>query len=383
VSRNPVFESIQLERGSPVPLYHQLQTALEEMLEDGRLRPGQRVLGDVELSEMLGVNRWTVRKALRGLVDKGLLTRTRRAGTFVTQRAGANDGLQTVGFFYFREAEEVMLQKAHFIQMRCEMESVDLKIVAYQEEFFSQTDLYEDIHRRRLQGALIVPLRTEACRKSLLQLERRGFPYVQCGNPYYRGQLKAPLVCGDDLGCLGDTYQYLRALGHERIGFISKRAERETENEYLRLCREAGRANPKWLERVQFLQSLQQWKSFPMARVARGYLHDNPELTAVILEQPQAARDFIVQAEALGRRVPEDLSLISTADWSGLEMTHPRITAMHLSEREFGETAAEAILSLLKERARPEGQVHQLAFRMVERDSVAPPKAVSPSSTAT
>ncbi|MGI5430041.1 GntR family transcriptional regulator [Streptomyces sp. CA-179760] len=72
-----------LDRGSPVPLYHQLAQQLEAAIEHGVLIPGNLLGNEVDLSVRLGLSRPTVRQAIQSLVDKGLLVRRRGVGTQV------------------------------------------------------------------------------------------------------------------------------------------------------------------------------------------------------------------------------------------------------------------------------------------------------------
>ncbi|MFF9275503.1 GntR family transcriptional regulator [Streptomyces griseosporeus] len=72
-----------LDRGSPVPLYHQLAQQLEAAIEGGALAPGNLLGNEVDLSVRLGLSRPTVRQAIQSLVDKGLLVRRRGVGTQV------------------------------------------------------------------------------------------------------------------------------------------------------------------------------------------------------------------------------------------------------------------------------------------------------------
>ncbi|MGV9842502.1 GntR family transcriptional regulator [Streptomyces sp. SLBN-134] len=72
-----------LDRGSPVPLYHQLAQQLEAAIQQGVLAPGNLLGNEVDLSVRLGLSRPTVRQAIQSLVDKGLLVRRRGVGTQV------------------------------------------------------------------------------------------------------------------------------------------------------------------------------------------------------------------------------------------------------------------------------------------------------------
>jgi DNA-binding FadR family transcriptional regulator len=56
---------------------------LQELILEGRLRPGEQLPTEPELSDALGVGRSTVREAKRVLADRGLIESRNRLGTFV------------------------------------------------------------------------------------------------------------------------------------------------------------------------------------------------------------------------------------------------------------------------------------------------------------
>ncbi len=78
--------AVQIDRSSPVPLYHQLAEQLSAAVADGRLQPGDPFENEVALGERLQLSRPTVRRAIRELVDQGLLVRRRGVGTRVAGR---------------------------------------------------------------------------------------------------------------------------------------------------------------------------------------------------------------------------------------------------------------------------------------------------------
>jgi GntR family transcriptional regulator len=68
-----------------VPLYIQIAEGLIAQIEQGDLTPGDRLPPERELSETLGVNRMTLRQALRVLDAQGLLIRQQGSGTYVAE----------------------------------------------------------------------------------------------------------------------------------------------------------------------------------------------------------------------------------------------------------------------------------------------------------
>ncbi|MEO6411629.1 MAG: GntR family transcriptional regulator [Pedococcus sp.] len=77
---------VQIDRSSPVPLYHQLAEQLAEAITSGALQPGDPFENEVGLGERLNLSRPTVRRAFQELVSQGLLLRRRGLGTTVANR---------------------------------------------------------------------------------------------------------------------------------------------------------------------------------------------------------------------------------------------------------------------------------------------------------
>jgi len=73
----------EIDRTSPVPLYFQVASRLQELIEKGEIGVGARIENEVDLAERLGVSRPTTRRAIQYLVERGMLVRKRGVGTQV------------------------------------------------------------------------------------------------------------------------------------------------------------------------------------------------------------------------------------------------------------------------------------------------------------
>src|SRR5579862_1495036 len=95
-ARAPVLDStpatlreelfLDIDRSSPVPLYFQVASRIEQAIVSGELPAGSRLENEIALVQRLNLSRPTVRRALQELVGKGLLVRRRGIGTQVVQR---------------------------------------------------------------------------------------------------------------------------------------------------------------------------------------------------------------------------------------------------------------------------------------------------------
>src|SRR6188474_589303 len=80
----------KLDETSALPLYQQLQRALRTAIEKRVVAPDDALPPERDLADELSVSRITVRKAIDGLVDEGLLIRKQGSGTFVSNRVEKN-----------------------------------------------------------------------------------------------------------------------------------------------------------------------------------------------------------------------------------------------------------------------------------------------------
>ena len=66
--------------------YLRLRRAIRNVVEQRDIEPGHALPSERDLASALGVSRVTVRKAIAGLVEEGLLNQRHGAGTFVAER---------------------------------------------------------------------------------------------------------------------------------------------------------------------------------------------------------------------------------------------------------------------------------------------------------
>ena len=87
-----------LDKGSPMPLYFQLRTVMEEMIASGRWLPETLLPSERELCERFSISRITVRQALAELCQRGRLVRSHGRGTFVADAQLRRDLFPLIGF---------------------------------------------------------------------------------------------------------------------------------------------------------------------------------------------------------------------------------------------------------------------------------------------
>ena len=74
-----------IDRRSPLPMYHQLKQRIIEDIARLGLHPGDVLPGEHRLCEQFGVSRTVVRQALLQLEHQGVIDRVKGKGTFVAR----------------------------------------------------------------------------------------------------------------------------------------------------------------------------------------------------------------------------------------------------------------------------------------------------------
>ena len=82
---------LSISRPSHATLTDQTVMAIQEAIKQGRFSAGSQLPAEMELLQMLGVSRTTLREALRVLDEQRLIRKKRGRGTFVMERAIVKD----------------------------------------------------------------------------------------------------------------------------------------------------------------------------------------------------------------------------------------------------------------------------------------------------
>lgn len=88
----------QLDRGSVMPLHHQIGQRLLSQIQSGVFEPGQPLPPIQEIAASLGVSNMTVRQAVKSLCDLGVLYSKQGKGTFISRLKLEKDFRQILSF---------------------------------------------------------------------------------------------------------------------------------------------------------------------------------------------------------------------------------------------------------------------------------------------
>ena len=74
---------IRINKSTPVPIYHQLQEGIKQLILKGDLSPHERIPSENEFAKQFDISPMTARQALNGLALNGYVYRMRGLGTYI------------------------------------------------------------------------------------------------------------------------------------------------------------------------------------------------------------------------------------------------------------------------------------------------------------
>jgi GntR family transcriptional regulator len=81
-----------IDHEAPTPVYAQLAAILRARIERGDWEPGRRIMSEAQLVQAYGLARETTRKAVRVLIEDGVLFTVPGRGTFVAAPGETSPG---------------------------------------------------------------------------------------------------------------------------------------------------------------------------------------------------------------------------------------------------------------------------------------------------
>lgn len=178
--------------------------------------------------------------------------------------------------------------------------------------------------------------------RSVLQIaHERELPAVGIGyhdNKYH--------VRSDDISGATQIMQHVLELGHRQIGIISV-AEELNFSVRRRLNGLRSTAEKFNMDFNAFPQAEGDFSINSGARAADELLNTHPEITAIICLNDRMAMGAIQQARALGRSIPENLTIVGYDDIPSAAVFAPPLTTINQQAPEIGRAATRMLFEVI------------------------------------
>lgn len=150
-----------------IPMYKKIQQDLFNMIASGQLREGDRIPSESELVEQYYVSAITAKNALNSLADRGLITRVRGKGSFVSKspysisRTDTNDRPISIGAIFPSVSSLIDQTYMMYLNELCQKNNYRLYSCCSQENVRTEKELLNQYIKSGVQGTILFPVVTE------------------------------------------------------------------------------------------------------------------------------------------------------------------------------------------------------------------------------
>ena len=360
-----VSPELELDRNDKRPLHQQLLEHYRALIEQGTLTTGERLPTEMALMAQHGVSRGTVRQALRGLSDAGLVRRETKNGTVVTLDAPVQASTkqpkpsgQIIGVVFPETRDAFCLDIMKGVQAACRDAGAH---AAFGYSHHSSALEHAEVTRMKragFGGVLILP-HDDASLFSELVTARYPFVYLDQAH----AEVPGDFVGVDNVAASFGATAHLLGLGYTSVAFVCHNAELadapSTVHERCQGYRDALQAysltfDPAWLVAAKTPEDY------------ADFIRRSARPRAAVCANDATAAKLLDAAAGAGVRVPQALAVVGFDNIPLAEALS--LTTVAQPSREIGLQAARLLLSRIGGDASPP-QRRLLPTRLVVRGS--------------
>lgn len=327
--------------------YYTLMEQLREEIVSGKIKPGDKLPSENEMSQEYRISRHTVRKALSILENEGYIRAEHGKGTYCIKR-GKQTSSKNIGVITTYISDYIFPRLIQGIDNVLTEGGYSIILKNTGNSRRREAECLEDILTKDIDGLIIEPSKSEIyCRNidKYQVLDQRGIPYVFIQGIYPQMKDKPHILMDDVEGGYLLT-KHLTDLGHKYILGVFKADDTQGNGRhkgYVEALQESGIPyNP---DKVIWFHT--EDKAVKPKSVLNDLLNKKEPIDAIVCYNDQIAIEIIEFLNSRGLRVPEDISITGYDNSFMAESGGVKLTTISHPKEKLGEMAAELLLEKL------------------------------------
>ncbi len=361
-------------------LYKKVRNEILKMIIERQIGPNELLPSEGEIADQCDVSKMTSKLALNSLAEEHIIYRIPRRGSFladvdlnkIRSMVDRNNvsGSNAVRTNYLALIIPKLDSYCGNIVREILKTAADYNyhvIVKYSDGVSEKEEqlLAEVAKVPEIKGVILFPGDNNTCGIELLNYKVRNYPIVIVDRVYK--EIEFDSICHDHFQGAKDAVSYLIQKGHSKIGFISKSISNVTSREERYQGYMAGMMEAN--KRIRS-ESVQTSDNMVFVDVLKDYLVNNESLTAVFCADDYIAVYLYYAAMELGKRIPQDLSIVGFTDNEILSYIPLKMTTVKQPVEELGVLAVEVLMDKIADSNTPPRTI-RIKTEIVPRDSVA------------
>ncbi|MDR0554497.1 MAG: GntR family transcriptional regulator [Treponema sp.] len=340
------------------PFYRHVYEFLMESIQTGKLSPGDRLPSEKDLCNQFGISRITSKRALELLAEQGYVSRFPGKGSFVTKEPSKPDrqinNSRIIGYVVSDFSDNFGTRLLFAIETACDELGYSLILKRSRDSVTEEAAAINSLINLGVDGLLILPVHGEHYNEEILRLILAKKPTAFVDRKM-RG-LSAPSFSTDNIAAARTGAEYLLDLGHRNIAFFSGPIKNTSTIEDRRhgfIDAYAAKGFP--INEDFFCNDLLSLWTNPyyeknsvrrdIERV-KAHLSAWSEISAAFVAEYNMALIVKAAAEELGRKIPEDFSILTFDSPPSIAGT-PLFTHLLQDEETIGRKAVETLHAMI------------------------------------
>lgn len=346
--------------------YEQVKKFINRLIQEKKLKPGDKIPSENKLAKKCNVSRNTIRKAISEMVYEGKVYTKHGVGSFVSKK---NTKTRNIGLITTYIDDYIFPSLIKGISKYLNKKNYSLIISHTDNQFDKEKQCLENMLTKNIEGLIIEPTRSAVYPQNIdlyNKFTQRNIPLLLI-HGYFTGFNFSHIV-QDDFHNGYLATKYLLKNNHNDILGIFKSDDIQGINRY-----------------KGFLKALREYEIFPEPESTIWYHTDDKDQkpshiikhiinnhnklpSGIICYNDQIAHNIIKSIKDCGLNIPDDISVIGFDDSFLAKVLEPQLTSIRHPKADLGKKAAQTLLKLINN---PQEKLNlKLQTELVKRNSV-------------
>jgi GntR family transcriptional regulator, arabinose operon transcriptional repressor len=334
-----------------IPKYEIVKQYITDKILQNELRPGDRILSENELVDLLQVSRHTIRKALNDLLYEGVIITYKGKGSFVAEIEPIIEGIVTgtsklVAIVTAFINDTIFPDIVSGIEKELSLAGYSIILLTTQNRVDKEREVLTKLMTFDLAGIIVEPTKSALPNPNIPlyeHLKGKGVPIIFMHG--YYAAMDCDYVIVDDIKAAYNATKYLINAGHQSIGGIFKSDDIQGHRRY------QGYIQAMFDSNIHIDENFIMWQSteaehaiFQDKGLLQDYIHRINQCTALLCYNDEFAIELMEAMETNAIKVPENVSIIAFDNTKLGDTYKVKITSVDHPKIKLGNVVAHQLL---------------------------------------
>ncbi len=349
-------------------LYMQVREYILGKIEDNTYQSGEVIPPERELSKILDVSRYTIRKAIQELVRDGYLYRVQGHGTFVYDNVHTYTQTQNIiGVIIPYCNAELEMQILSGIQKGLENKKYTMTFLNSNDDYKKEAENIYRLKNEGVAGLVIMPAEDQKDNTAISDLKNEQFPFVLIDRKL--GDCVTDCVISDNIDGGYKATEHLIELNHKKITFVTHNFHKTSSVEdriigYKKALQDYGVDY-----NIIFAYEKTEDEEKNISQIHNFIIEEKP--TAIVAVSDYVALDIVKMCRKNNLTIPDDLSIVSFDNQDIIKHLEVPLTSIAQCPQEIGLKAIRMLFEKINSEDENQELIQQIYYptKLIVRDS--------------